>query len=111
MAERTVEFDSPHFLHGLFADDLSLLREMGERMGLHVTTRDSWIRFEGVEAEVEAGASVLEDLEQARRKGGTITPHSFRYAVSAAADALANAGGHGEVKVSDFLEWRLLGGG
>ncbi len=111
MAERTVEFDSPHFLHGLFADDLSLLREMGERMGLHVTTRDSWIRFEGGEAEVEAGASVLEDLEQARRKGGTITPHSFRYAVSAAADALANAGGHGEVKVSDFLEWRLLGGG
>ena len=47
MAEKTLEFESPHFLHGLFADDLSLLKEMRNALGLTVTTRDSWIKLEG----------------------------------------------------------------
>ena len=47
MAEKTLEFESPNFLHGLFADDLSLLKEMRNALGLTVTTRDSWIKLEG----------------------------------------------------------------
>lgn len=112
MAEKTLEFESPHFLHGLFADDLSLLKELGTALGLTVTTRDSWIKLEGETAQVEAGASALDDLEQARRKGGTITPHSFRYAVNAAAEALSPSLHHGEgLKVSDLFKCRLLGNG
>lgn len=113
MAERTLEFESHHFLHGLFADDLSLLKEMGNALGLTVTTRDSWIKFEGEPAPVEAGAAVFDDLEQARRKGGLITSHSFRYAVSSAAEALARAdeSGEGALKVADLFQCRLLGSG
>jgi len=111
MAERTVEFDSPHFLHALFADDLSLLKELGERLNLTVTTRDSWIRFEGEERQIEAGAAILEDLEQARRKGGLITRHSFLYAVNAAAESLSSSSGDEALKVSDLFKCRLLGNG
>ncbi len=111
MAERTVEFDSPHFLHALFADDLSLLKELGESLNLTVTTRDSWIRFEGEEKQVEAGVAILDDLEQARRKGGVITRHAFLYAVKSAAETLLSASGSGSLKVSDLFKCRLLGNG
>jgi phosphate starvation-inducible PhoH-like protein len=113
MAEKTLEFESPHFLHGLFADDLSLLKEMGNALGLTVTTRDSWIKLEGDPGPVEAGASVFEDLEQARRKGGAITAGSFRYGVKVAAEALASARDSDDaaLKVADLFQRRLLGGG
>lgn len=113
MAEKTLEFESPHFLHGLFADDLSLLKEMGNTLDLTVTTRDSWVRLEGESAAVEAGAVVFVDLEQIRRQGGAITPHSFRYAVQSAAQALARAdqSGEEELKVADLFKRSLLGGG
>ena len=111
MAEKTIEFETPHFLHGLFADDLSLLRELETRLGVTATTRDAWIRLEGEEARVEAGAGVLADLEEARRKGGIITDHSFRYAVGAAAEVLASPGGGSGLKVSELFRVRLLGNG
>jgi phosphate starvation-inducible PhoH-like protein len=111
MAEKTIEFETPHFLHGLFADDLSLLRELETRLGVTATTRDAWIRLEGEEARVEAGAGVLADLEEARRQGGIITAHSFRYAVGAAAEVLASPGGGSGLKVSELFRVRLLGNG
>lgn len=118
MAERTLEFESPHFLHGLFADDLSLLKELEGALGISVTTRDSWVRLEGEPARVEAAGGAFDDLEQAKRRGGTITPHSFRYAVNEAAEALAQIdGGEGDAsageggKVSDLFKCRLLGSG
>jgi len=111
MAEKTIEFETPHFLHGLFADDLSLLRELETRLDVTVTTRDAWIRLEGEEARVEAGAAVLTDLEEARRKGGIITAHSFRYAVGAAAEALTTPGDGSGLKVSELFRVRLLGNG
>ncbi len=113
MAEKTLEFESPHFLHGLFADDLSLLKEMGGDLGLTVTTRDSWVKLEGEPAPVEAAATVFDELEQVRRGGGAITPHSFRYAVRSAAEGLASADEEGAeaLKVADLFKRSLLGGG
>ncbi|MBP6601932.1 MAG: PhoH family protein [Verrucomicrobiales bacterium] len=111
MAETTLEFESPHFLHGLFADDLSLLKEMGTLLGLTVTTRDSWIKFEGDEASTAAGVAVMEDLEQVRRKGGVISSHTFRYAVKTAAESMASSALKDGAKVTDLFNRRLLGSG
>jgi phosphate starvation-inducible PhoH-like protein len=111
MAEKTLEFESPHFLHGLFADDLSLLKEMGNLLDLTVTTRDSWIKFEGAEVNTGAGVVVMEDLEQVRRKGGAISSHTFRYAVKTAAEALASSALKDGAKVTDLFNRRLLGTG
>ncbi len=111
MAETTLEFESPHFLHGLFADDLSLLKEMGTLLGLTVTTRDSWIKFEGDERSTVAGVAVMEDLEQVRRKGGVISSHTFRYAVKTAAESMASSALKDSAKVTDLFNRRLLGSG
>ncbi|HRQ89477.1 MAG TPA: PhoH family protein [Bacteroidia bacterium] len=110
MPERTIEFESPHFLHALFADDLALLKELEAKLGLVVTTRDSWIRFEGDERAVEAAAGVIRDLEEARRTGGTVTAHTFRFAIATAAEALAGDDVSG-LKIADLFRHRLLGSG
>ena len=117
MPEQTIEFESPHFLHSLFADNVNLLREMGDALGIGVATRDSWVKLQGEDEAVRAGASVFEDLETARRQGGAITPHSFRYALNAARESMEtksdkeSSGGNPESRVSILFEHRLLTGG
>lgn len=117
MPEQTIEFESPHFLHSLFADNVNLLREMGDSLGIGVATRDSWVKLQGEDQAVRAGASVFEDLETARRRGGAITPHSFRYALNAAKESMdmelneeppVETSGS---RVSTLFEHRLLTGG
>jgi len=114
MAEKTLEFESPHFLHSLFADDVGMLKEMGDKLGITVTTRDAWVKFEGNEDRVRAGQAVFADLEEARRRGGAITPHSFRYAMKAAvemSEVEKEREQTGTAKVSDLFDTWLLGGG
>lgn len=55
MADKIIEFESPHFLHSLFADDVGMLKEMGEKLGITVTTRDAWVKLEGNERSISAG--------------------------------------------------------
>lgn len=117
MPEQTLEFESPHFLHSLFADNVTLLREMGDSLGIGVATRDSWVKLQGGDRAVQAGASVFEDLETARRRGGAITPHSFRYALRAAKESMEkelhsrDAAATPDSRVSRLFEYRLLSGG
>ena len=114
MADKIIEFESPHFLHSLFADDLGMLKEMGEKLGITVTTRDAWVKLEGNEESISAGQAVFADLEKARRRGGAITPHSFRYAMKAATtmSEIKESTVNGEsAKVSELFDTRLLGGG
>jgi len=114
MADKIIEFESPHFLHSLFADDVGMLKEMGEKLGITVTTRDAWVKLEGNEKSISAGQAVFADLEKARRRGGAITPHSFRYAMKAATtmSEIEESKVDGEsAKVSELFDTRLLGGG
>ncbi|MEM6916713.1 MAG: PhoH family protein, partial [Verrucomicrobiota bacterium] len=117
MPEQTIEFESPHFLHSLFADNVTLLREMGDALGINVATRDSWVKLQGEDEAVRAGAAVFEDLEVARREGGAITPHSFRYALNSARESMdtetqsKEGSENGEGKVSELFRHRLLAGG
>ena len=71
-----------------------MLKEMGDQLGITVTTRDAWVKFEGNEDSVRAGQAVFADLEKARRRGGAITPHSFRYAMKAASAGNELDGSH-----------------
>lgn len=112
MPQRLLEFESPHFLHSLFAEDHGLLREMGETLGVTVTTRDAWVRLDGDEGGLDLGEAVFHDLERARRSGGAITPHFFRYALSSAQESLAKEleerEAEGPGAVSRLLDCRLL---
>lgn len=111
MSEKKLEFESPHFLHSLFADDLSLLGEMEEALGVQVTTRDQWVKLRGESASVERAEAVFEDLEQARRGGGAISPHSFRYALRSAREGLDGAREEAGATVSELFRHRLLSDG
>jgi phosphate starvation-inducible PhoH-like protein len=111
MLEKTLEFESPHFLHSLFADDLGLLREMETALGIQVTTRDSWVKLQGEEQALNRGAALFEDLEKARRRGGAISPHSFRYAIHSARQGMKEEHDKENGPVSHLFDYQLLSGG
>ncbi len=103
MAEKTLQFESPHFLHSLFSDDISLLKEVEEAFPITVTTRDAWLKFEGEEKTIEQLVGLFSDLEESRRKAGPVSKPAFRFAVEAAKSKLEKN------RLSELIEHRLLG--
>src|SRR5688572_1518909 len=84
-AEIKLEFDTPQFLHALFANDPKNLAYLESLIGVKAVTRDGWILLSGEPVAVERAQAVFTDLETAQRKGGTIDQRDFRLAVEVAA--------------------------
>ncbi len=103
MAREKLDFENAHFLLSLLAGDISLIKEIELMLNLRVTTRDSWINFEGEEDEVACAVAAMNDLERARRNGAQISRQAFCFAIEIAA-----AGGEGSV--TELLDYQLLGG-
>lgn len=80
-ASQKLEFETAHFLHGLFGDDLSNLKLLERRLGITATTRDGWLKFEGDAEAVEAACAVLRQLEETQRGGTAITKELFLFAL------------------------------
>lgn len=100
--ETKLEFDTPRFLHALFANDPQNLSYLEEVLGVKALTREGWLTLCGEVPAVELARKAFHDLEQARRSGAEIASRDFRLAVEVAA-----AGG--EVGVGDLASIRLLG--
>ncbi len=103
MDPEILEFESPHFLQSLFANDLSLLKELEDALSVRVTTRDGWMKFEGEAANVSSAQRVLRDLESARRQGADISSGAFRFALE------ASSSGRNIDLLGDLVNRRLLG--
>ncbi len=103
MAEETLEFENAHFLLGLLAGEIGLVKEIESALGVRAVTRDAWIKFEGEPGAVASAASAMRDLETARRAGGEISAAAFRFALETAAKG-------GAETVAELLAYRLLGG-
>lgn len=101
-AEIRLEFDTPRFLHGLFANDPKNLEYLEVRLGVKTVARDGWILISGEASAVERARAVFTDLETAQRKGGEITVRDFHLAVDVSA-------GGGAVGVSALSGVRLVG--
>lgn len=84
MHSQTLEFETPHFLHGLFANNLALLKCLEERFHVGTTTRDAWLKIEGAEPDVAKASAVMRQLETARREGTEITERLFQFALDSA---------------------------
>jgi len=109
MRSGTLEFESAHFLQSLFADDLSLLKEMENAFGVKAVTRDAWLRLEGSAEGVEGATRVLRQLEAARRGGAVIHRQAFLLALEMTGDGTAD-----EESLADLeavLSYRILGSG
>ncbi len=98
----TLEFESPHFLQSLFANDFSLLKVLESAFALKVTTRDGWMKFDGKQEDVARAKQVFRELESARRKGAEISKHVFQFAVET-----VSRGGEGGIV--DLMSCRMLG--
>jgi phosphate starvation-inducible PhoH-like protein len=101
-AEIKLEFDTPQFLHALFANDPKNLAYLESQLGVCVIAREGWVLISGETAAVGRARAVFADLETAQRKGGDIGKRDFQLAVEVAA-----AGG--AVGVSALAGVRLVG--
>jgi phosphate starvation-inducible PhoH-like protein len=101
-AEIKLEFDTPQFLHGLFANDPKNLAYLESRMGVKVVARDGWVTISGERAAVDHARAVFADLENAQRRGGQIDSRHFRLAVDVASHA-------GAINVADLAGVKLVG--
>jgi len=54
---KKLEFENPHFLQSLFANDLGHLKKLEVALELRVTTRDAWVRLEGTPDAVRRGVN------------------------------------------------------
>ena len=102
MSEITLEFDTPQFLHDLFANDLANLAKLEEALDVEAVTRDGWLKISGSTEAVERAAAVFQDLENAKRKGGTIETRDFLMAIDVADKA-------GDITITDLAEVKLVG--
>ncbi len=102
MASETLQFDSPHFLQSLFANDQSLLKVLETAFHVKATTRDGWLKIDGSKPDIERATQVFERLESARRKGGDISAQTFRYTVDSVVEGWKDS-------IESFSDRRLLG--
>jgi phosphate starvation-inducible PhoH-like protein len=101
-AEFKLDFDTPQFLHGLFANDPKNLAYLESALGVKAVTREGWVLLSGDPEAIGWARAVFSDLENAQRKGGRIEARDFRLAV----DLAVRAGGIG---VKDLAEVKLVG--
>lgn len=101
-AEIKLEFDTPQFLHGLFANDPKNLAFLESRLGVKTVTREGWLTLSGDAEAVGRARAVFADLESAFRKGNEISQRDFRFAVEVVGSA-------GAVGVADLAGVRLVG--
>jgi len=89
---QTLQFDSGRTLQSLYANDLKLLKALEEKLGVKITTREGWLRFEGETEGIDKARRVFEQLDRARQNGITVRKHEFLYALRAVADPEAESG-------------------
>ncbi len=112
-ASETLTFENPHFLQSLFANDLSLLKQLQQKFSVKVITRDGWLKIEGDRADVVQSKAVFETLESVLRKGGQISAHTFHMAMEQALESGEGDQGSGALvkraSLDDLADLRLLG--
>ena len=76
-----LDYETPHFLLSLYAEDEANLRLLGQTLDLKVITRDGWISFNGDNENLELAKQFFTDLENVIRAGGTVTSQDFAQAL------------------------------
>src|SRR5438045_5611121 len=84
---RTLEFESARALQSLYANDLKLLKNKEDSLGVKVTTREGWVKLEGEPEKIDKAQRVFNQLEEAQKKGVPIQKHEFQYALSSVSES------------------------
>ena len=102
ISEIKLEFDTPQFLHALFANDPKNLAYLESVLGVKAVTREGWLTLAGEAGALELARAAFADLEQALRKGGRIDVRDVQLAVDVAARAE-------KIGVNQLAEVKLVG--
>ena len=102
LSEIKLEFDTPQFLHALFANDPKNLGYLESVLGVKAVTREGWLVLAGEPGALELARAAFADLEQALRKGGRIDVRDFQLAVDVAARSE-------KIGVNQLAEVKLVG--
>ena len=105
MTVETITYETPQFLQGLIANDLQLLRRLGEAFGVKLTSRDAWVRLEGEASGIAQTKEALSELEKVMRQGGEVNASVFNLIVETVREA-KGAGASGQL-----MGLKLLGSG
>ena len=101
---RTLQFESPRALQSLYANDIKLLKNLEDSLGVKLTTREGWVKLEGDPGRVDKAQQVFEQLDKARQQGVDIHKHEFNYALKAVSeDHDANLGDIVSTKITTSL--------
>src|ERR1700716_2031681 len=84
---RTLHFENARLLQSLYANDLKLLKNMEDSLGVKVTTREGWVKLEGEPEKIEKAQRVFDQLEEAQKKGVPIQKHEFQYALNSVSES------------------------
>src|SRR6059058_4312750 len=84
---RTLHFENARQLQSLYANDLQLLKNLEDTLGVKVTTREGWVKLEGEPVQIDKAQRVFDQLDEARKKGVPIQKHEFNYALNAVTEA------------------------
>ena len=84
---RTLHFENARLLQSLYANDLKLLKNMEDSLGVKVTTREGWVKLEGEPEKIDKAQRVFDQLEEAQKKGVPIQKHEFQYALNSVSES------------------------
>jgi phosphate starvation-inducible PhoH-like protein len=98
---RTLHFENARDLQSLYANDLKLLKNLEDSLGVKVTTREGWVKLEGEPDKIDKAQRVFNQLEQARQKGVPIQKHEFQYALNSVNEAR-------EDNISDVVATKII---
>src|SRR6266571_4957132 len=84
---RTLHFDNARQVQSLYANDLKLLKNMEDSLGVKVTTREGWVKIEGEPEKIDKAQQVFDQLEEAQKQGVPIQKHEFQYALNSVSEA------------------------
>ena len=102
MENFTLEFENARALQAVYGGDEKLLRELESRLAVRVTTRDGWLRVEGDEQNLTRARTVLEQLQEAVKRGVAVKRHEFQYALNS-----VNGTSDGKDGLGNLLETRI----
>ena len=102
MENFTLEFENARALQAVYGGDEKLLRELEARLAVRVTARDGWLRVEGDEENLRQARAVIEQLQDAVKRGVPVKKHEFQYALNS-----VNGKSAGNIGLGSLLETRI----
>src|SRR6266513_1260211 len=84
---RTLEFESARALQSLYANDIKLLKNLEDSLGVRVTTREGWVKMEGEPEKLDRSQRVFDQQEEARKRSVDIHQHELNYALNSVREA------------------------